>query len=154
MWSRPVWCRLWGEMSVCARGFMSPHHWRVSVSTRLERKTLWQRYKPAAREWWCSCNTWWGSWPVFLINKRLYFQTFFKTFFRVMFSIFHTITDEKMRPPQQPSFPTLSTNYRICKILRFQNPPYILDRRERWGIFFTACILSRDRDSVSHVCHL
>lgn len=49
VWSRPVWCWLWGEMSVCAWCFMSPRHWRVSVSAGVERKTLWQRYKPAVK---------------------------------------------------------------------------------------------------------
>ena len=39
MRTRPVWRRLRGEMSVCARGLMSPRHWTVSVSSRLERKT-------------------------------------------------------------------------------------------------------------------
>lgn len=76
MWTGPVRCRLWGKMSVCARGLMPPHHWRLSVSTRVERKTLWQRYKPAVKETVVLLQPLLDAgYPVTLIMNLLHFQT-------------------------------------------------------------------------------
>lgn len=92
MWTRPVWRRLRGEMSVCARGLVSPRHRTVSVSSRLERKTLWQRYEPAVtdavelwqhlvEEVWIKENFYCLDKTLWLIAPKVYFTLCLTHFF-------------------------------------------------------------------------